>query len=92
MDFGSNAEHVEYITRLVLEICGTAETKVGPVDDQIVNLPARQKVRMRPARCVKLVGIDIPVEFMAQAFDRLGFEYERDGRLYCHISFLSIRH
>lgn len=79
VDFGSNAEHVEYITRLVLEICGTAETKVGPVDDQIVNLPARQKVRMRPARCVKLVGIDIPVEFMAQAFDRLGFEYERDG-------------
>lgn len=34
---------------------------------------------MRPSRCVKLVGIDIPQDFMAQAFTRLGFEFVRDG-------------
>ena len=79
VDYGSNAEHMQYITQLVLDICGTAETKVGPVDDQQVNLPETKKVRMRPSRCVKLVGIDIPQDFMAQAFTRLGFEFVRDG-------------
>ena len=79
VDYGSNAEHMQYITKLVLEICGTPETKVGPVDDQVVNLPEARHVRMRPSRCVKLVGIDIPQDFMAQAFTRLGFEFTRDG-------------
>ena len=79
VDFGSNAEHMEYVTKLVLDICGTPETKVGPVQDNVVNLPEVKKVRMRPSRCVKLVGIDIPQDFMAQAFTRLGFEFTRDG-------------
>ena len=29
VDFGTNAQHMEYVTRLVLEICGTSETRVG---------------------------------------------------------------
>ncbi len=79
VDYGTNVEHMEYITRLVLEICGTPETQVGPVDDQCVNLPKTRVVRMRPGRCRKIVGVDIPDEFMAQAFSRLGFEFVRDG-------------
>ena len=79
VDYGSNVEHMHYITQLVLDICGTAETKVGPVDDQCVNLPKVRTVCMRPARCNKLVGIDIPTDFMAQAFTRLGFEFTHDG-------------
>lgn len=79
VDFGSNVEHMEYITKLVLDICGTPETKVGPVDDQCVNVPAKRVVRMRPERCRKLVGVDIPEEFMAEAFKRLSFEFTRDG-------------
>lgn len=79
VDFGSHVEHVEYATRLVLEICGTPQTKVGPVSDQIVNLPKRSIVRMRPDRCRKVVGIDIPDSFMAEVFSRLGFEFTREG-------------
>lgn len=79
VDFGSNIEHMQYITKLVLEICGTPDTKVGPVVDQCVNLPEQKLVRMRPGRCNKIVGINIPQEFMAQAFTRLGFEFTRDG-------------
>ena len=59
VDFGTNAQHMEYVTRLVLEICGTPETRVGPVDDQIVNLPERKPVTMRAARCLKVVGMEI---------------------------------
>lgn len=75
VDYGTTVEHLEYITRLVLEICGTPETKVGPVDDVVGELPVRRPVTMRVARCNKLVGIDIPVESMKQSFTRLGFEW-----------------
>ena len=82
VDFGTNAQHMEYVTRLVLEICGTSETRVGPVDDQIVNLPERKPVTMRVARCLKVVGMDIPVEAMHNTFTRLGFEYTFDGEVF----------
>ena len=82
VDFGSNVEHMEYVTRLVLDICGTPETKVGPVDDQLINLPQRSEVTMRVARCRKVVGIDIPVEAMENTFKRLGFEYRFDGEVF----------
>ena len=82
VDFGSNVEHMEYVTRLVLDICGTPETKVGPVDDQIINLPQRSEVTMRVARCRNVVGIDIPVEAMENTFKRLGFEYRFDGEVF----------
>lgn len=79
VDWASNVEHMNYVTKLVLEICGTPETRVGPVDDQCVNLPAVRVVRMRPDRCRKIVGVDISDEFMAEAFTRLGFEFTREG-------------
>ncbi len=82
VDFASNVEHMEYITRLVLDICGTAETKVGPVDDQVIQLPERRQVQMRVARCRKVVGIDIPVPVMQDTFKRLGFEYTFDGEVF----------
>ncbi len=75
VDYGTTVEHLEYITRLVLEICGTPETKIGPVCDEVAALPERKTVRMRVARCNKVVGIDIPVESMKESFTRLGFEW-----------------
>lgn len=82
VDFGSHVEHIEYLTRLVLEICGTPDTKVGPVDDQILNLPERKPVTMRVDRCLKVVGMDIPVSAMQDTFLRLGFEYTFDGAVF----------
>ena len=82
VDFGSNVEHMHYITKLVLEICGTPETEVGPVQDNCVNVPEQRVVRMRPERCRKLVGVDIPDEFMAEAFTRLGFEFTREDGVF----------
>ena len=82
VDFGSNVEHMHYITKLVLEICGTPETEVGPVQDNCVNVPQQRVVRMRPERCRKLVGVDIPDDFMAEAFTRLGFEFTREDGVF----------
>ncbi len=78
VDYGSNVEHIDYITRLIVEICGTPETKIGPVVDQVVNIPERKPVRMRIDRCRKVIGVDIPEEKMAQCFRGLGFDFVKE--------------
>ncbi|HEU4775411.1 MAG TPA: phenylalanine--tRNA ligase subunit beta, partial [Telluria sp.] len=50
VDFATTVEHIERITSLLVEICGTPATQVGPVDDQIANVPQPKPVRMRTAR------------------------------------------
>lgn len=77
VDFSTNAEHIEYVTKLVLDICGTEETRVGPVDDQIINLPERRPVTMRIERCRKVIGMPIPADVMEETFRCLGFVYTR---------------
>lgn len=82
VDFGTTVRHLEYITKLVLDICGTPETQVGPVEDIVTNLPERKPVTMRVDRCLKVIGMDIPVEAMEATFTRLGFEWKREDGLF----------
>src|SRR3990167_1345578 len=49
-------EHIERITRLIIEICGTPETACGPMVDQQVAMPQPQSVTLRVARAVKVIG------------------------------------
>ena len=80
VDYGSNADHVEYVTQLVLDICGTPETKVGPLVDEIFNTPGEVRVQMRAERARKVIGCPISDSDMAQSFRRLGFTFvEKDG-------------
>ena len=69
VDFSTTVAHIERITALVLEICGG---QPGPVDDQILDLPKREPVRMRVARCRKVLGIALEKREMTAAFGRLG--------------------
>lgn len=43
-------EHIERITQLVIDICGTPQSTVGPIDDQQVNMPKVEPVTLRRAR------------------------------------------
>ncbi|MDN4060137.1 phenylalanine--tRNA ligase subunit beta [Massilia sp. YIM B02769] len=75
VDFANTVENIERITALIVEICGTNETKVGPVDDQVVNLPQRQPVVLRTARAAKVIGVDVTDEMIADIFNRLGLPF-----------------
>ncbi|HAK90989.1 phenylalanine--tRNA ligase subunit beta [Massilia timonae] len=77
VDYATIPDHIERITALIVEICGTGETKVGPVDDQIVNLPQRQPVLLRTARAQKVIGVPLSDELIADIFTRLGLEFTR---------------
>ncbi|MFD4839964.1 phenylalanine--tRNA ligase subunit beta [Achromobacter sp. NPDC058515] len=76
VDYASIPEHLEFITRLIVDICGG---QVGPVDDQIVNLPQRPAVRMRLARCHRVLGVPVTQEQVAKIFGSLGLEFTVEG-------------
>lgn len=79
VDFSTTVDHIEYITRLILEVCGTPVTRVGPVDDQVLALPDRKPVSLRSARCRQIIGIDITDDDIASVFERLGLPFQRDA-------------
>lgn len=73
-------EHIERITQLVLDICGTAQTQVGPIDDQVLNMPVGQPVTLRVARANKVIGMHLSQKQCADALRALGLPVsEGDG-------------
>lgn len=69
VDPSTTVEHIERITALVLDICGG---QAGPIDDQVVNLPQAQPVRMRVARASKVLGMPVDERACIDALCRLG--------------------
>ncbi len=67
-------EHIERITQLVLDICGTPQTQVGPMDDQTLYVPAIQPVTLRVARAVKIIGMPLTQQQCADALRSLGLQ------------------
>ena len=67
-------EHIERITQLVLDICGISDTQVGPIDDQILNVPAIKPVTLRVARAVKVIGMPLTQQQCADALSGLGLQ------------------
>ena len=73
VDPQQTVEHIERITQLVIDICGTAHTQVGPMDDQTVSLPVHPPVTLRVARAVKVIGMPLSQDQCANALRGLGF-------------------
>lgn len=68
VDPSLTVEHIEHITRLILEICGG---EAGPMDDHVVQLPQRKPVQLRVARASKVIGMPISEQQCLDAFARL---------------------
>ncbi len=74
--------HLERITQLIIDICGTADTACGPIDDQTLNLPASMPVTLRVARAARVIGMPISQAQCADVFTRLGLGFtQTDGAL-----------
>ena len=65
-------EHIERITQLVLDICGSPDTAIGPIDDQQIKMPVRHPVTLRVERAVKVIGMPLTQQRMADALRGLG--------------------
>ena len=74
VDPEGTVEHIERITQLVIDICGTAATQLGPVDDQKLNMPVRKPVTLRVARANKVIGMPLTQKQCVDALRGLGFD------------------
>jgi phenylalanyl-tRNA synthetase beta chain len=80
VDPALTVEHIERITQLIIDICGTGNTSCGPIDDQIANVPSPTLVTLRVARAVKVIGMPLTQAQCAGALKRLGLPLkEGDG-------------
>lgn len=75
VDASQTVEHIEHITRLILDICGTPDTQVGVMDDQSPALPVRKPVTLRVARAAQIIGMPLTQAQCAEVFKRCGFEF-----------------
>src|SRR5690606_16645359 len=76
VDPATTVEHIEYLTRLILQVCGG---RAGPVDDTVTSMPGRDPVGLRVARARKVIGVDISEAEIAAIFERLRLPARRDG-------------
>jgi len=75
-------EHIERITQLIIDICGTPQTVCGPMDDQRVAMPSAQSVTLRVARASKVLGMPVTQAQCVKALTGLGLALtEGDGSI-----------
>jgi phenylalanyl-tRNA synthetase beta chain len=77
VDPSLTVEHIERITQLILEICGTPQTTCGPVDDIQANLPKAVPVSLRVARAAKIIGMPLTQAQCVDALERLGLQLQQ---------------
>ena len=85
VDFATTVEHLERLTQLILDVCGGVNgepVQIGPIDDQVVNLPVRSPVKMRVARAQKIIGVAIPENEMAAIFNRLHLSFTLENGIF----------
>ncbi|PQP02312.1 phenylalanine--tRNA ligase subunit beta [Massilia phosphatilytica] len=90
VDYATTVEHIERLTSLIVEICGTTDTKVGPIDDQAPNVPQRKPVTLRTARAAKVIGVPVTDDMVADIFTRLHLPFEKEDGLF-HVTAPSYR-
>jgi phenylalanyl-tRNA synthetase beta chain len=76
VDPSLTVEHIEHITRLILDICGG---EAGPMDDQVVKLPERKPVQLRVARAAKVIGMPLTEQQCVDALARLRLPTRSDN-------------
>ena len=79
VDPSTTIEHIEYLSSLVVAICGG---RAGPVEDRITALPPAAVVRLRPERARAVIGAPLSDDEIRALLERLGFAVvAADGHL-----------
>ncbi len=80
VDPATTVDHIEHITSLILSICATPTTHIGPIEDHVSHTPSAQAVSMRVARANKVLGTHLSQQAMSDALKGLGLQVkESDG-------------
>ncbi len=79
VDPALTVQHIERITQLVIDICGTPATACGPMDDQVLRLPEAAPVTLRASRASRVLGMPVSAAQCVDVFTRLGLPFTQDG-------------
>lgn len=79
VDPDSARDGIEYATALTLAICGTAETKTGPITEALGTRPTRAQIIVSPARVNAKIGVTIGRDRMVSLLRSLSCVVEADG-------------
>jgi phenylalanyl-tRNA synthetase beta chain len=72
VDFAGTRSAIERATQLILGICGG---KAGPVTEVSSRLPAREPIRLRMERAVRVLGLDLDETQIQTLLRRLHFSF-----------------
>jgi len=72
VDPAQTVEHVEHITRLIVDLCGGS---AGPIDDQVAATPERKPVTLRVARAAQVIGMPVTADDCRTVLTRLGLTF-----------------
>jgi phenylalanyl-tRNA synthetase beta chain len=76
VDPSQTVEHIEHITRLIIDICGG---EAGPMDDQVLRVPERKPVTLRASRAAKVIGMPLTAGRCKEALERLNLQVQAAG-------------
>ncbi len=76
VDFAATRSALDRATQLMLDICGG---QAGAVTEVVGELPARKPVRLRVQRVVRVLGVAMKAEQIAQFLTRLGMSVQQHG-------------
>ena len=76
---------LDYVVELIQNICGG---QVGPVTDQLLNMPKTKQIKLRVSRVEKIIGVAFSGNQIAEYFDRSQFSYTRQHPGEIHESFV----
>ncbi len=72
-------------TRLVLDLCGTAETKIGPLCVSGAVPETRRHIQLSLTKCARHTGVEVSVIRQIEILRALGFEVEQKNE-YLHVT------
>lgn len=76
VDFAATRVALDRATQLILDICGG---QPGPVTEEQGELPARQPVKLRTTRVLRVLGVALKADEIARILTRLGMVYRQQG-------------
>ncbi len=76
VDFSGTAAALDRATQLILDICGG---QAGAVTEAQAELPARPAVKLRTSRVLRVLGVALKADEIAQILSRLGMVFQQKG-------------
>ena len=71
------SEAMDILTKLIVEIAGTKDTKVGELVDNYPKKPNKFKLGISAKEVSQIIGVEIKDSDIENIFDRFGFEWKK---------------